>query len=308
MLNRRVRPRRLRPGDRVAVIAPAGPPDPDRLAAGERILAGWGLDVVRGEHVLDRHPTLDYLAGADADRAADLTAAWSDPGVAAVLCARGGYGSLRTAEHLDWAVLSAVPPKLFVGSSDVTVLHGAIGAVCDVVTLFAPMPATEAFVDDPVAADHLRRVLFAPEGELVLRGPLAETLVGGRAGGVTFGGNLSLLVSRGPLGYRPPPGAIALVEDVGEDPYKIDHLVTHLLQAGWFDQVAGIALGSWERCGQDLAAVRHVFEDRLRGLGVPVVWEHGFGHGRGQLTVPLGVHAELDADAGTLTLLEPALA
>jgi muramoyltetrapeptide carboxypeptidase len=119
---------------------------------------------------------------------------------------------------------------------------------------------------------------------------------------VTFGGNLSLLVSSG---HRPPPGAIVLIEDVGEDPYRLDHFVTQLLHAGFFAAAAGIALGSWDEC--ELDAVRLVMADRLGGLGVPVVWEHGFGHGPGALTVPLGVEATLDADAGTLTLLEPPL-
>ena len=291
------------------MVAPAGPPPADRLEAGLRILDGWGLRVVRGEHLLDRHPTLGYLAGHDRDRAADLQAAWTDPRIAAVFCARGGYGSLRTVEHVDWAAMAAAPPKLLVGSSDITVLHSLVGARCQVVTLFAPMPATAAFVDDPVSAQRLRRMLFHPDGELVLRGPAAETLVGGRAQGPTAGGNLSLIVSQlGVPGSQPPAGAIALIEDVGEDPYRIDHMVTHLLHAGWFAGVAGIALGSWDGCGGDPAAVRAVMADRLGGLGVPVVWEHGFGHGPGQLTVPLGVPAVLDADAGSITLLETPLA
>jgi muramoyltetrapeptide carboxypeptidase len=293
----------------VAVVAPAGPPSPLLLEDGLLILARWGLEVLRGKHLLDRHPALDYLAGADADRAADLQAAWCDPAVAAVFCARGGYGSLRTIEHLDWTAMAAAPPKILVGSSDTTVLHAVLGARCDVVTMFAPMPATPAFVNDPVSAEQLRRALFAPEGELVLRGPAAETLVGGRASGVTVGGNLSLIVSQ--LGVPglplPPPGAVALIEDVGEDPYRIDQFITHLLHAGWFDRIGGIALGSWDRCGGDLAEVRRVMTDRLGGLGVPMIWEHGFGHGPGQLTVPLGIEAELDADAATLTLPAPAL-
>jgi muramoyltetrapeptide carboxypeptidase len=144
----------------------------------------------------------------------------------------------------------------------------------------------------------------------VLRGPAAETLVPGRWSGVTAGGNLSLIAAQLGVPGRPlpPPGAIGLIEDVDEDPYRVDHLVTHLLHAGWFDRVGGLALGSWHRCGADLVAVRAVLADRLGGLGVPIVWEHGFGHGPGQLTVPLGVEAELDAGAATLTLLEPALA
>lgn len=273
------------------------------------MLAEWGLDVVRGRHLLDRHPSLPFLAGADADRAADLQAAWCDPDVAAVICARGGYGSLRTLEHLDLAAMAAAPPKIFAGSSDLTVLHASLGERCNLVTLFAPMPATSAFVDDPVSREQLRRTLFEPQSQLVLRGPGATALVGGRGVGRTTGGNLSLLVSRlgVPGAPAPPDGAIALLEDVCEEPYRLDHFLTHMLHAGWFDRVAGIALGSWDQCGGDPAAVRDVMADRLGRLGVPIVWEHGFGHGPGQLTVPLGVEAELDADAGTLTLAEPAL-
>lgn len=293
----------------MAVVAPAGPPNPDKLEAGLRTLADWGLRVVRGEHLLDRHPSLDYLAGLDEDRAADLRAAWCDPDIAAVICARGGYGSLRTVERLDWTAMAAAPPKIFAGSSDITVLHAALGSRCDLVTLFAPMPATDAFVADPTSREQLRSMLFEPQSQLVLRGPAAEALVGGRAAGRTFGGNLSLVVSQ--LGVpgmpAPPDGGIALLEDVCEEPYRLDHFLTHLLHAGWFDRVAGVALGSWDQCGGDLAAVKNVMTDRLGRLGVPIIWEHGFGHGPGQLTVPLGVAIELDADAGTLTLAEPAL-
>jgi muramoyltetrapeptide carboxypeptidase len=170
------------------------------------------------------------------------------------------------------------------------------------------MIATAAF-GVPETHEHLRRTLFEPEVTTVLGGPAAEPLVGGRASGVTAGGTLSLLVSGMGVGDVPPPpdGAIALIEDVDEAPYRVDHFLTHLLRAGWFDGVAGVALGSWQSCGS-LDEVRAVVTDRLGPLGVPVVWELGFGHGPCQLTLPLGVAADLDADAGTLTLLEPALA
>jgi muramoyltetrapeptide carboxypeptidase len=169
------------------------------------------------------------------------------------------------------------------------------------------MIATRAF-GVPETHEHLRRTLFEPETTTVLRGPDAETLAGGRATGVATGGTLSLLVSGMgvPEVAASPDGAIALIEDVDEAPYRIDHFLTHLLHAGWFDRVAGVALGSWHACGP-LPEVRDVVVDRLGPLGVPVVWELGFGHGACQLTVPLGVRVELDADAGTLTLLEPAL-
>jgi muramoyltetrapeptide carboxypeptidase len=283
----------------VVVVLPAGPPEPDQLAAGVAVLASWGLQVDPVEN--GRHPRLPYLAADDATRAAQLQAAWSDPEVAAVICGRGGYGALRVLDLLDWDAIADAPPKLFVGSSDNTALHAVLGPRCNLVTLFGPMVATDAMVE-PVTQLHLRRALFDPPA--TLHGSAsARALVGGRATGTTVGGTLSLIVST--LGVAavplPPDGAIVLLEDITEAPYRIDHFLTHLLRAGWFDRVAGIVLGSWHRCGPP-EAVRDVVVDRLAPLGVPLVEEFGFGHCRGQLTVPLGAEVELDAYAATLTL------
>ncbi|MQA09912.1 MAG: LD-carboxypeptidase [Pseudonocardiaceae bacterium] len=307
-MTERRRPARLRTGDRVAVVAPAGPVPEQLLADGVAVLESWGLRVSLGEHPRARHPEFGYLAGADADRAADLRRAWCDPGVAAVVCARGGYGCLRIVESLDWDAMAAAGPKVFVGSSDVTVLHEIIGARLGVATLFAPMPATTNFVGDEGSQQHLRRTLFTPGDARVLTRPGAGCLVAGRVRGTTVGGNASLLVSTlgAPDAVAPPAGSIALLEDVAEDVYRLDRILTQLLRAGWFDGVAGIALGSWTECGEP-DRVRALMLDRLGGLGVPIAWELGFGHRANQLTVPLGVPAELNADAGTLTVLEPAL-
>lgn len=304
------RPPRLVPGDRVAVVAPAGVVPPAELARGVARLRSWGLEVVVGAHALDRHPRLDYLAGTDADRAADLLRAWCDPAVAAVFAARGGYGVLRILHLLDLPAMRAAAPKALVGSSDLTALHRVLGPALDLVTVFGPMPATTAVTADDEAAERLRRTLFDPGSALVLGGGGAgQALVGGTARGTLAGGTLSLLVSGLGVAAVPPlpDGAIVLLEDVHEDPYRLDHFLTHLLRAGALDRAAGIALGSWSRCGPP-EAVRAVLADRLSPLGVPVAWEVGFGHCPGALTVPLGATATLDADAATLTLDEPALA
>jgi muramoyltetrapeptide carboxypeptidase len=303
------RPSRLRPGSRVAVVSPAGPIKPDLLERGVELLREWGLDVVVGEHVLDRHPALPYLAGADADRAADLQAAWCDPAVDAVFCARGGYGSMRMVDLLDWDAMAAAGPKVFVGSSDITVLHAAFARYLDVVSLFGPMVGTDGFVNDDTAREHLRQTLFEPERTRVLTGPASATMAHGRARGVLVGGNLSLVAAQlgAPGVVAPPRDAILLLEDVTEAPYRLDGYLTELLRAGWFTGVSGIALGSWKDCG-DPVEVEAVLTDLVGSLGIPTVWDLGFGHCRGQLTVPLGAVAELDADNGTLTLDEPALA
>lgn len=302
-----VRPPRLAPGARVALVAPSGPIVEERLQAGLDILRGWDLDPVVTPHVLDRHGELGYLAGSDADRAADLQRTWCDPAVDAVLCARGGYGAQRMVDLLDWDAMRAAGPKVLVGFSDVTTLHQAFATRLGLVTLYGPAAAGADFVKNALAQEHLRATLFAPETvrTLTSRGP---ALVPGRARGVTLGGCLSLLATD--LGTRHAhTGArdgLLLIEDVGEQPYRVDRMLTQLLRTGWLDGVRGIVLGSWAGCGP-YDELRTVLAERLGGLGVPVVEEFGFGHCEGALTMPFGVTAELDAGAGTLTLDEPAL-
>ncbi|MET9873738.1 LD-carboxypeptidase [Actinacidiphila glaucinigra] len=297
------RPRRLVPGDRVAVVAPSGPVPRERLDAGLDILRGWDLDPVVAPHVLDRHPTFGYLAGTDAARARDFQEAWCDPSVAAVLCARGGYGAQRMTDLLDWEALRAAGPKTLLGFSDITVLHEAFAVRLGLSTLHGTMIAAHGFLKDEPTRAQLRDTLFGPEQTRVLGAPTARALVPGTARGVTVGGCLALLASGlgTPDGRPGVPGGILLLEDIGEEPYRIDRMLTQLLRAGWLDGVAGIALGSWRECGP-YEEVRAVLLDRLGGLGVPVVEELGFGHCETSLTVPLGVPAVLDADAGTLTV------
>ena len=296
----------LRAGSRVRVVAPAGPIPAELLDAGVALLRSWQLEVSVAPGTLDRHPGLPYLAGTDDARAAALTQAWCDPEVDAVFCARGGYGCLRMLDLLDWDAIAAAPPPVFAGSSDVTAIHHAVNTRLGVATLFSPMIASAAFTQDPVAARHLHRALFSPDPLPPVTTQAAGPLVPGTARGITFGGNASLLAAilGSPHAAPPPPGAILLLEDVTEEPYRLDRIITQLARAGWFDQVAGIALGSWTECG-DLAQVRTLMADRLGELGVPVGWELGFGHCAAQASVPLGVEAELDADAGTLTVVPP---
>lgn len=308
------RPARLRPGARVAIVAPSGPVPEDRLEHGLGILRGWDLDPVVMPHVTDRHREFGYLAGDDAARARDLTAAWCDPSVAAVLCARGGYGVQRMVDLIDWAAMRAATaaygrPKPFVGYSDITALHEAFAVRMGVATLHGPMTATVAFLKDGPTQESLRATLFAPETVRTLGLPTGRALVPGRAHGITLGGCVSLLAADLGTRYARPSarGGILVIEDIGEEAYRLDRILTQLLRSGWLDGVAGIALGSWVDCGPYEREIRPLLHDRLGGLGVPVVEELGFGHGPAAPTVPLGVPAVLDADAGTLTLDAPAL-
>jgi muramoyltetrapeptide carboxypeptidase len=300
------RPSRLRPGDRVAVVATSGPVPRDRLALGIERLRAAGLDVVTGRHLLARN---GRTAGTDAERAADLTAAWCDDDVRAVLCARGGYGALRLLDRLDPAAFAAARPKPLVGYSDVTVLHRWIAHHAGVVTLYGPMVAGGALGTPdagPEWAAHLVRTLLDPDTVRVLHSPGATALVPGRATGPVTGGNLNLLAALlGSPEAGCARGSIVLLEDVDEASYRVDRLLTQLLRAGWFDGAAGVVAGTWQNCGPDADAV---LRERLGPLGVPILTGFDAGHGPRQLTVPLGVPATLDTATRTLTCSIPALA
>ncbi|NIH83426.1 LD-carboxypeptidase [Amycolatopsis granulosa] len=271
----------------VALVAPAGPVLPDRLDRALAALDAWG---VRVRNLVTPGPGhTPYLAGPDAARAEAFTEAWLDPEVDVVLAARGGYGTQRMLDLLDWAALRDAGPKVFAGSSDVTALHAAIHTHLGLPTLFSPMPAGDHW--DEAGGEHLRRALFTP-GPVTLPG--TEAVVPGAARGRLTGGNLSLLAAG--VGTREHGGArnaIVVLEDVAEPVYRLDRMLTQLLRSGWFAGVAGVVLGTWTGCGEP-TAVRAVLADRLSGLGVPVLAGVRFGHVEGSLTVPLGVDAVLD--------------
>lgn len=304
-----IRPSALRPGSRVALVAAAGPlPEGGVDRAIERVRAlGW--EPVAGQFCRGRR---GYLSGSDAERAADLNDALRDPSIEAVWFLRGGYGTMRILDDIDWPAL-ARHPKALIGYSDNTAVHLAANAV-GVAAYHGPHPHAPEFPD--FARDSLLRVLTSaePAGELPFPagGPQrAETLAGGVAEGPLVGGNLSLLSTTLGTPYAvQPEGAILFLEEVGEHPYRLDRMLSHLKLAGVLDAVAGVAVGGiTETPGENGNALAHeVLHDRLGGLGVPVAVGFPFGHFDDSWTLPVGLRARLDADAGTLALLEPAVA
>jgi muramoyltetrapeptide carboxypeptidase len=293
-------PRPLVPGDRVAVVAPSGPVDPDRLAVGVDLLRSWDLavDVLPGVSTV--HERLTYLAGDDQTRAKDFRGAWLDASYAAVICARGGYGVQRLLPHLDFAELTAAEPKWFVGFSDITALHEPLNAA-GIVTLHGPMAAAVGQLEDPPSRERLRQLLFGePVADLLAPGT-ATTMVGGSATGPLRGGNVAMLAaSIGTPTYAAPDGGIVVLEDISEDAYRLDRLLTQLLRAGWFDRVAGIVLGDFSESDAP-ALVDFLLADRLAGLGVPTVRGAALGHEPRNLAIPLGAPATLNADQATLS-------
>lgn len=308
-------PRLLTPGSRVAVIAPSGPVLEDRLDRGLAWLRAAGFEPVEGAGLRHRGGHgMGFFAGDDATRATDLADAWCDPDVDAVLCARGGDGAPRLIERLPWARMRDAAPKVFAGLSDITTLHQAFASRLDVATLWSPMPATPVLAGaspdvpgDETSRRGLVQALSArPDGsELVLDS--GEPLTGTRA--VTaplVGGTVSLLAAMaGTPGAVPARGAIAVLEDVDEQPYRVERFLTQLRRSGFFDGVAGIACGDFVRCG-DRDQLRSVLQDRLGDLGVPVVLGLPFGHGPRQASLWLGRPATLDPGTGTLRQPRPA--
>ena len=306
-----VRPRRLVPGDRVRLVSPGGPPIHSRVDAGKAMLESWGLTVEIGEHALGSY---GYLSAPDADRLADLNDAFADPGVRAVLATRGGYGTGRIVDGVDFDAVRA-NPKLVLGYSDITALHLAVWRRAGLATVHGPMIAWNPDLDGPTdgpIAKALKAALMSTDKVVLHRDtaiPTSAVQVAGRAYGRLLGGNLSLLVQEPRRANAPDTaGAIVFVEDVDEEPYRVDGMLTQLLRDGWFDEVAGVAIGTFVDSvgGEGEWTIVDVLRDRLGSLGVPVLGGLPIGHDRNPLTMPLGTRAVLDADAGTLTI-DPAV-
>ncbi|MBO0869061.1 MAG: LD-carboxypeptidase [Micromonosporaceae bacterium] len=301
-----VRPPALRPGDSVMLVSPAGPADPAPVARGTQLLESWGLRVVPAPHVYSRH---GYLAGTDEVRLADLDAALRDPGIRGVICTRGGYGAQRIVDGLATEGLLA-DPKLVVGFSDITALHLALWRRARLATVHGPGASWRETRTPAASARSLRDALMSSRPVVVAADPADPThavRVPGRATGPLLGGNLSLLVaSVGTPDFPDLAGAILLIEDVGEAPYRVDRMLVQLRRAGALRSLAGVAVGQFTDCTDDhQVSIVEVLAEQLGGLGIPVLGGLPVGHGYGQLAVPLGVPATLDTAAGTLTA-EPA--
>ena len=301
------------------MVAPsAAPNEPERIRFAIDTIESLGFKVKPGAHLYDRE---GYLAGADAARAADLNAMFADDGVDAIWCVRGGYGASRILPALDYALMQQ-KPKALIGYSDITALHMAIHRHAGLVTFHGPV-AFRAFT--PYSLGELKRVLWTGETPVRLGGPppfdrtegrvdwenRVATLVPGKARGRLLGGNLCLMSHLCGTPYFPDlRGAILFLEDVEEAYYRIDRMLTQLWLSGALAGVAGVAFGKFTNCNSSPFFLQNrplddILAERCRALGVPAVSGIMVGHIEDQTTLPVGCLAELDADAGTLTLLEP---
>jgi len=313
------KPPRLRPGDTVALIEPAGfTDDPFDLALVKQTISAMGLVPKPAPHLLDRY---GYLAGRDRDRAADVNAMFAEPSVRAIFAVRGGWGCARILPYLDWATIRA-NPKLLVGFSDITALHLAIAARAGFATIHGPVAASAW---GKLSWDSFRSLAFeggtplyrnpeAAEDRLAQRSGQIRTLRSGRASGRLLGGNLTVLTALMGTPFLPDfSGAILFIEDTNEAEYRIDRMLTQLALGGVLGRVAGVVFGQCTDCrgtGPSYGGftLSEVLQQHLEPLGVPAFQGALFGHVANQYSLPEGIRAEIDADAGTIRILEPAVA
>jgi muramoyltetrapeptide carboxypeptidase len=312
-----IRPKALRQGDTVGVITPSTPVvDPDRLALVARTLQHFGLRAKVGKNV-GRH-SVDYAAFVN-ERLDDLHAMFRDKEVSAVFALRGGYGAGQLLDRIDYDLIRR-NPKIFLGFSDITALHLAIHRHSRLVTFHGPVVLSSF---PAYTQQYFRKALFEtapigkvtnpPEtGDLRLHHPL-RTIRPGMASGALIGGNLSLITATLGTPYEiETRGRLLFIEDVGEEAYRLDRMLTQLRLAGKFEGVAGVIFGECDGCGPSdykpsfasPYSVGETVDNILGQLKVPVLSGLTIGHTADQLTLPLGVMATLDADGGTLEIKE----
>ncbi|WP_162459166.1 S66 peptidase family protein [Desulfosarcina ovata] len=299
--SQRNRPKVLKPGDTFGIAAPASPFDKEAFEAGSQVLRAMGFKLVVPPDIFDRD---GYLAGTDRRRADQLMRLFSDPGIDGIISARGGYGAMRILTLLDAAVIARTP-KPFVGFSDITVLLDFLTRRCGMVAFHGPTVTTLGHGDP---ATH-ERFLSALTTRAPIRLPAEppRVLSPGRASGRFCCGNLTLFCHLLGTPFQPDfNAAILLVEDRGEAPYRIDRMLTQMRLAGCFDNLAGLALGTFSQCGSN-TEVDRIVTDRLGDLDIPILGGFPVGHEGTNTTLPVGIAAVLDTASGTLAFGSPAL-
>ncbi|MCD6385352.1 LD-carboxypeptidase [Candidatus Sumerlaeota bacterium] len=314
-----VKPQRLKKGDTIGVVVPASPPSEEQVFdKSQQVLEGLGYRVIFGSHCRRRW---GFLAGSDDERLADLEEMFANPEVQAVFCLRGGWGTARLLRALDFDIIRH-NPKVFVGFSDITMLHLATNKFTGLVTFHGPMLASHLIKDDlpEYTSESLWAMISepAPFGSILPKNAeKPRSIVPGQVEAPLIGGNLSIIVSTLGTPYEiETEGKILFIEDVDEKPYRVDRMLTHLLNAGKLQEVAGVVCGGFTGCepdkkpsGEWTQSVDDVLEERLKPLGVPVAVGFPFGHIDATATLPVGIPARLVAgeDSADLIILSPAV-
>lgn len=284
----------------MCLVAPAGRLKTDEeFERAEQAVRALGLRPVFGQNV--RATAYGYLAGSDEQRASDFNAALADREIRGIFALRGGYGSMRILETIDYGAV-ARGPKVVLGYSDLTALLNALYQRTGLVTFHGPVAGLSQFT--ALEIEHVKRVTMRAGPAGVLYAPQAKALVGGTVRGRIVGGNLSLISAMVGTPYAvETTDALLYIEEVDEPAYRIDRMLTQLRLSGALKRVAGIIIGGLTNC----EVSDDVLLDRLGSLGVPIVRDMLIGHLDEQWTIPIGVLATLDAERRTLTIEEPAI-
>jgi len=308
-----IRPPRLNKGDLLGLVSPASPiADPSRIDRGVRYLEGLGYRVLLGKSITAVH---GYLAGTDEQRAADLHAFFARKDVRAILCIRGGYGTPRLLSLLDYRLVRR-NPKIFVGYSDITALQLALWKRAGLVTFHGPMVGVDmADTMDAFTEEIFWNLLTSDrkQGKIKLPDDTAITVFPGRGTGRLLGGNLALIVSLLGTPYQPSfSGSVLFLEDIGEEPYRIDRMLVQLRNTRILGRSAAILAGQFTDCvpedkSKPSLTVDQLLSEAASSTRRPLLAHLPFGHENPKMTIPLGIRARVDAGARQIELLEPAV-
>ena len=311
-----IKPKRLAPGDTVGIVSPASAAfEADEINLAKDTMEALGFKAVIGPHAFDKW---GYFAGHDKDRADDINRMFADDRIAAVVCYTGGWGSPRVLPYLDFDLI-ARKPKVIIGYSDITALLNPIHQRTGLITFHGPVGAS---VYDPYTIDNFKRVVMTPEPAGLLNQPPKKPtdlvdrtnrilkLAPGKGSGPIVGGNLTMVASLMGTPYEvDTTGAIFCLEDVDEELYRIDRMLTTLALGGKFSKIAGFVFGRCSRCSVKgpTFSLEEILRDRFGSLPVPAISGMSFGHIEQKLVLPIGAQGTLDADAGTLSIDEAAV-
>lgn len=304
-----IKPKALKLGGTIGIIAPASPTTDERVIKAQERLIQMGFKVKMGKSPYERY---GYLSGTDVVRAEDINTMFKDKEVDGIICIRGGYGTPRILQLLDYQAIKD-NPKIFVGYSDITALHIAFTQIAGLVTYHGPMVASDMIGDfSDFSKDNLFRAIMNTEPMGKISNPEGEeitTINGGIAEGTIIGGNLSLIADTIGTPYEiDVKGKILFIEEVGEEPYNIDRMLNQLRLSGKLQEANGIILGDFNDCESkkhdENLTLEQVINDQIKPIGKPTIYNLQAGHCNPMVTLPLGVKARLDADKKELIILE----
>lgn len=304
-----IKPRALKLGDTIGIIAPASPTTEERVQKVYDKICEMGFKVKMGNSPYEKY---GYLSGTDATRAEDINEMFKDKEVNGIICIRGGYGTPRLLDLLDYEAISN-NPKIFVGYSDITALHIALTQIAGLVTYHGPMAASDMIENfSDFSRDSLFNTILNTEPISKISNPQGEEIItinGGIAEGTIIGGNLSLIVDTIGTPYEIDlKGKILFIEEIGEEPYNIDRMLNQLRLSGKLKEANGIILGDFNNCESEKhnenLTLEQVINDQIKPIGKPTIYNLQAGHCNPMVTLPFGVRVRLDADKKELLILE----